>query len=68
VERVWEGKYRANTVYTCMYMEKWDQLKLFQEWGVWDKGEPWKEWIQVLHTQYIISTFVNATVYPYLAQ
>jgi hypothetical protein len=22
VERVWEGKYRANTVYTCMYMEK----------------------------------------------
>jgi hypothetical protein len=22
----------ANTMYTCMSMEKWDLLKLFQEW------------------------------------
>jgi hypothetical protein len=36
-ERVWEGEYGGNTVYTCMKMEKWDLLKLFQEWGV--KGE-----------------------------
>jgi hypothetical protein len=25
------GEYSANTVYTCMLMEKWDLLKLFQE-------------------------------------
>jgi hypothetical protein len=30
---VWEGDYGANTVYTCMLMEKWCLLKLFQEWG-----------------------------------
>jgi hypothetical protein len=33
-ERAWEGEYGANTVYTWMQMEKWDLLKLFQEWGV----------------------------------
>jgi hypothetical protein len=34
---VWEGEYSANTVYTCVYMENGDLLKLFQEWG--DKEE-----------------------------
>jgi hypothetical protein len=29
---MWEGKYGANTVYTCMWMEKWYLLKIFQEW------------------------------------
>jgi hypothetical protein len=32
-KRVWEGEYGTNTVYTCMSIEKWDLLKLFQEWG-----------------------------------
>jgi hypothetical protein len=32
-ERVWEGEYRANTVYTCMQMEKLHLLELFQGWG-----------------------------------
>jgi hypothetical protein len=31
-ERVYEDEYGTNTVYTCMQMEKWDLLKLFQEW------------------------------------
>jgi hypothetical protein len=30
---VTEGEYGANTVYTCMQMEKWYLLKLFQEYG-----------------------------------
>jgi hypothetical protein len=30
---VWEGEYGVNTMYTCMEMEKWDLLKLFQECG-----------------------------------
>jgi hypothetical protein len=25
--------YGANTVYTCLWMEKWDLLKLFWQWG-----------------------------------
>jgi hypothetical protein len=29
-------KYSANTVHTCKQMEKWDMLKLFQEW--WEGG------------------------------
>jgi hypothetical protein len=32
-EKVWEYEYGANTVYTCLQMEKWDLLILFQEWG-----------------------------------
>jgi hypothetical protein len=32
-ERVQEGEHGANTVYTCMQMEKCYLLKLFQEWG-----------------------------------
>jgi hypothetical protein len=30
--RVWEGEYSGNITYSCMKMEKWDLLKLFQEW------------------------------------
>jgi hypothetical protein len=33
-----------------------------------DKGEGWKEWIQLWYIWYIVRTFVNATVYPYPAQ
>jgi hypothetical protein len=31
-ERVEEGEYGTNITYSCMKMEKWDLLKLFQEW------------------------------------
>jgi hypothetical protein len=27
------GEYGGNTMYSCMQMEKWGLLKLFQEWG-----------------------------------
>jgi hypothetical protein len=39
-ERVYEDEYGTNTVYTCMQMEKWDLLKLFQEWeeGIAENG------------------------------
>jgi hypothetical protein len=32
-ERGLEGECGVNTVYTCMKMEKWYLLRLFQEWG-----------------------------------
>jgi hypothetical protein len=32
-ERVWEGEYGRNVMYSCKQMEKRDLLKLFQEWG-----------------------------------
>jgi hypothetical protein len=32
-ERVWQGEYSTNTVYTCMKLEKCYLLKPFQEWG-----------------------------------
>jgi hypothetical protein len=38
-ERVWEGEYGTNIVYTCMNLEKWDLLELFQEQDVGDKEE-----------------------------
>jgi hypothetical protein len=28
-----EGEYGTNIEYTCMQIEKWGLLKLFQEWG-----------------------------------
>jgi hypothetical protein len=28
-----EGDCSGNTMYSCMKMEKWDIVKLFQEWG-----------------------------------
>jgi hypothetical protein len=31
-KRVWEDECSPITVYTCMKMEKWYLLKLFQEW------------------------------------
>jgi hypothetical protein len=31
-EKVWEDEYGADVRYTSMYKEKWDLLKLFQEW------------------------------------
>jgi hypothetical protein len=33
-----------------------------------DKGEWWKRWIQLWYIQYIVRTFVNATIYPHPAQ
>jgi hypothetical protein len=33
-----------------------------------DKGEQWREWIQVWYIWDIVRTFVNATVYPQSAQ
>jgi hypothetical protein len=56
---VWEAEYDGNTMYTCMKMEKWDLLKLFQEWG-WDR-EWWRRWIQLW---YIKRTWINVTMYP----
>jgi hypothetical protein len=32
-ERVKEAEYSGNIMYSCMKMEKWGMLKLFQEWG-----------------------------------
>jgi hypothetical protein len=32
-ERVKEAEYSGNITYSCMKMEKWDLLKLFQEMG-----------------------------------
>jgi hypothetical protein len=43
-----------------MKMEKWDLLKLFQEWGG-GKGEWWSGWIKLIHG---VSMFVNVTMYP----
>jgi hypothetical protein len=31
-----------------MKMEKWDLLKLLQEWGEGDKGEWWRGWIHYI--------------------
>jgi hypothetical protein len=35
-----EDERGANNVYTCMQMQKWYLLKLFQEWG--GKREQWR--------------------------
>jgi hypothetical protein len=35
-EKVKEDECGGNLIYSCMNMEKWDMLKLFQEWG--EKG------------------------------
>jgi hypothetical protein len=43
-ERVQEAEFSGNITYSFMKMEKWDMLKLFQEWEE-DKGEGWKGWI-----------------------
>jgi hypothetical protein len=32
-ERKYESEYGGNVMYSCMKMEKWELLKLFQEWG-----------------------------------
>jgi hypothetical protein len=32
-KRVQKGECEANIMYSCMKIEKWDLLKLFQEWG-----------------------------------
>jgi hypothetical protein len=32
-ERVLEGEYGENVMYSCMKVEKWNLLKVFQEWG-----------------------------------
>jgi hypothetical protein len=42
-----EGKSGGDIMYSCMKMEKWDQLKLFQDWGEGDKGEWWRRWILI---------------------
>jgi hypothetical protein len=31
-ERVLKGEYSCNIMYSCMKMEKWELLKLFEEW------------------------------------
>jgi hypothetical protein len=38
-EKVLEGEYGRNIMFSYMKMEKWDPLKLFQEWGQENKGE-----------------------------
>jgi hypothetical protein len=51
---------------SCIHMygnQKWDLLKLFQEWGWWRRMV--EEWIQVWYIWYIVRTFVNATMYPH---
>jgi hypothetical protein len=40
-ERVWKSEYGGNIMYACMKTEKWNLLKLFQEWGKGDKGGWW---------------------------
>jgi hypothetical protein len=37
-----EGEYVENIIYSCMKMEKWDLLKLFQNGGRGNKGERWR--------------------------
>jgi hypothetical protein len=34
-------------IYMSMKIEKWDLLKLFQEWGREDKGECWRGRMQL---------------------
>jgi hypothetical protein len=63
-ERAWEGEYGANTVYTCMWIEKGNLLKCSQEWGRGHKGEWWRGWIQLWYIWYIVRTLVNVAVYP----
>jgi hypothetical protein len=47
--------------YVHMYVNgKMRLVETTQEWGIKDKGEWWKAWIQV---RYIIKTFVNITMY-----
>jgi hypothetical protein len=41
-------------------MEKWDLLKLFQEWEEGDKAEWLRGWIQLW---YIIKTFITIPIY-----
>jgi hypothetical protein len=41
-------------------MEKWDLLKLFQDWENGDKGEWWRRSVQIW---YIVRTFVNVTLF-----
>jgi hypothetical protein len=58
--RVKEAKCSGNIMYTCIKMEKWSLLKLFQEWGRKDKEEWWRDWTQLW---YIVGTFVNILWY-----
>jgi hypothetical protein len=46
-----EAEYGGNVTYSCMKMQKWDLLTLFQEWG-----KEIKENVQQL---YSVRTFVN---------
>jgi hypothetical protein len=62
-----DGEYGANTVYTCMSMEKWFLLKLFQAWGREDKEEWWQWWILIWYSWCIVRIFVNPTMYPHPA-
>jgi hypothetical protein len=68
-KRVQEGEYGANTVNTCMHMEEWDLLNVFQELGGVELkehggGGEFKHDI----IWYIVRTFANATMYPHPAQ
>jgi hypothetical protein len=51
----------------CTHVCKWKNynlLKLFQEWGRRNKGEWWRESIQVRYICYIVRTFVNTQCTP----
>jgi hypothetical protein len=53
-----------------MYVSgKMTTVETIPEMGVGrDKGELWKEWIQVWYIWNTVRIFVNATMYPYQAQ
>jgi hypothetical protein len=60
-ERVKEAERIENIMYSFMKMEKWDMLKLFQEWKEGeDKTDWWRGWILLW---YIVRTFINVITY-----
>jgi hypothetical protein len=51
------GEYGRNIMYSCMKMEKWDLLKLLQEWGEGIKNDGGGEF-----NYNIVRTFISATM------
>jgi hypothetical protein len=61
-----EGEYGANIVYVNGKMISAEIIPWME--GGEDEVQWWKGWIQVWYIWYIVTAFVNATMYPHPAQ